>query len=171
VHRKARAHTWRLAKRVRPGLHTSAIVRPLRTARSRESQGACNSRARGSRRSSPSGGGDSGDPGDPDPPGEQSSPAGRETAERTCLNCGKSIEHRAPQARFCEGDACRKAFTRAEAKVATDSVCALASLSVHELAPPDVDPEVQEIFDLETNGRFVRDAKRKHLSWRPAVMA
>lgn len=73
-----------------------------------------NTRTRGSRRTrttSPS-------RGDPDPDGD-ADPGGAARADqgdlrkgsRWCLGCGHSIDHKRPQARYCD-DACRKVYTR-----------------------------------------------------------
>lgn len=110
-------------------------------------------------------GGDSGDSSDPDPPGITSPPAGRGEADKVCHFADCDQRHRRRSA-FCS-ERCRKREER-------DRKAAIATFTEPELARPrdpsdfdddTVDPEVQVVFSLETEGRHIRNHRRKHRRW------
>lgn len=93
-------------------LRQSLRLRKAKKAAPRARRTSTASRSKGSRRgttTSPS----RGDPdeGDPDPGGPARADQGDLTKGRLCLGCGHGIEHRRPQARYCD-DACRKVYER-----------------------------------------------------------
>lgn len=135
--------------------------RVVHVAQGRRAPRAAAVRTRGSRRTSSSSSTSGSDPGDSDP-GDPAPTAGEifEEQDRFCLcGCGRSLTEKATQARFYEPEACRKRFSRSEAKriaerpvfaepapVGEQPLVAGADRAGHlhrpQVDPPDVDPEV-----------------------------